>query len=1170
MLQKQPVNINFAKGLDLKTDPYQLSVDSFLSLDNMIFTTGKRLTKRNGFGLLPSLPNTSYNYINTYNDNLTAISTQLTSLSQGTNTWINKGYIQPLDLSVTTLVRSSANQVYVDSALSPNNLTCSVYTELNGSTSTNKFIITDLTTGESVVPPTSIISLVTPTEPSASLVGSPRVFVLGQYFIIMLNVLIGSNNQLQFIAIPYSNPISTTGVIDFLPPALISSVYVPPSEGLAFDAVVIPDGSLYVVFNAASSQVRATAISKTLVVNTPVIYTSQQATIMSVSVDLTQASPVIWAAYYSSGSSTGYVLAFDSNLHSILAPTQIISSGSIANITATAQNSVLTVVYESNNFYGYDSSLQTNYLNKNTVTQAGVVGTPAILVRSIGLASKAFLLSGTMYFLSEYSSVFQPTYFLMNSSGQVISKLAYENGGGYLTLGIPSATVSGNTIYIPYLYKDLIQSINKTQGIPNAAGIYSQTGINLAAFDFNNTLTAIEMGDDLNISGGMVWMYDGVNVVEQNFQVWPDNVEVTSSSTGGALSPQQYFYQAIYQWTDAQGNIFQSAPSIPIEADLSTLTPTPITFQSVFASGAKSITVSSTVGLAIGQEITDLSTSTITFTATFALGDNHIVASSVTGLSVGQVLADTTTPGNLAGGTTITAIAGNDVFINTATLGASASLPGDTITTTATGEAIQANTTITSIVGSVIGLSLPTISASASTPGDTLQTIDTCSNTVYVPTDRLTYKPAGSVKILIFRWSAAQQIYYQVTSITSPTLSNTTSDYITFIDTQADAAILGNSIIYTTGGVVEDIAPPATSIMTLFDDRLWLVDAEDPNLLWFSKQVIENTPVEMSDLFTIFVAPNIGAQGSTGPITALGAMDDKLIIFKQDAIYYMNGTGPDNTGANNQYSQPIYIMSTVGCANPSSIVIVPSGLMFQSDKGIWLLGRDLSTQYIGAPVESFNSQTVVAALTIPETNQVRFTLDSGATLMFDYYYNQWGTFTNIPGVDSCLYQNKHTYLNDLGQVLQETPGAYTDAGNPTLMQFTGSWLNVAGLQGYQRAYFFYLLGTYLSPHKLQISVAYDYNASDIHTSIIQPGNFSPTYGTYTYGAGTPYGGPSNLEQWRIFMKRQKCQSFQISMQEIYDPSFATGSGPGLTMSGLNCVIGIKKGWHPQTNATSVG
>lgn len=377
--------------------------------------------------------------------------------------------------------------------------------------------------------------------------------------------------------------------------------------------------------------------------------------------------------------------------------------------------------------------------------------------------------------------------------------------------------------------------------------------------------------------------------------------------------------------------------------------------------------------------------------------------------------------------------------------------------------------------------------------------------------------------------------------------------------------------MYTTGGVLEDIGAPAATAMTLFDDRVWMIDAEDTNLLWFSKQVIESTPVEMSDLLTTYVAPTIGVNGSTGPMKSLSAMDDKLIIFKANAIYYINGTGPDNTGANSQYSPPTYITSVVGCSNQNSIVFIPQGLMFQSDKGIWILGRDLTTSYIGAPVEAFNDATVLSAISIPETNQVRFTLDSGVTLMYDYYYAQWGTFTGVPGISSTVYENLHTFINSFGQAYQETPDEYLDGANPVLLSFTTSWLNFAGLQGYQRAFFFYLLGQYISPHKLNLSIAYDYRASPSQVLQISPTNYSPPYGGIgPYGAGSPYGGTGSLERWRIFLKKQRCQAIQISLQEIYDGTLGVPAGAGFTLSGINMVYGIKSGFRPTSSQHSVG
>ena len=443
---------------------------------------------------------------------------------------------------------------------------------------------------------------------------------------------------------------------------------------------------------------------------------------------------------------------------------------------------------------------------------------------------------------------------------------------------------------------------------------------------------------------------------------------------------------------------------------------------------------------------------------------------------------------------------------------------------------------------------------------------------INVPTLRLTYKIANPLKIVIYRWSVAQPIYYQVTSITAPILNDTTIDSVSYTDTLADSSILGNNLIYTTGGVLEDISGPASNILTLFDTRLWLVDAEDPNLLWYSKQVIENTPVEMSDLLTYYVAPTTGAQGSTGPVTALAPMDDKLIIFKKDAIYYINGTGPDNTGANSQYpSTAVFVASSVGCTNAASIVLSPAGLMFQSDKGIWLLGRDLNTSYIGAPVEAYNSNVVTSADVIPGTNQVRFCLDTNIILMYDYYYQQWGTFNPNQTVSSTLYQGMHTLLSTTGVVYQESPGLYLDGDTPVTLSFQTSWMQLTGLQGFQRAYEVYLLGTYITPHQLNVQVCYDYNNSPTQNDLIQPDNYAGNWGSQAvWGSGGNWGGPGNIEQWRVFFQTERCQAVSLIVNEIYDSTFGAPAGAGLTLSGLNFVIGANKAWPMLPPGRQVG
>lgn len=1089
---KQSVAVNFSQGVDTKTDPWQLPPGKFLALQNSVFSTGGQLKKRNGYKLITTIPGAAT--VTTFSNNLVTVGNSLDLYSQDTNSVINSGYFQPLSLDVLPLVRRATAQKTIDTAIASNGLACSTWLDSDGN---SYYQINDSVTGGTIIP---LVSLDTGTDVGSTM---SRVFALGNYFVVTYLATVSASPTLRYVAIPINNPSSP------LAPVTISTQVT--STSIAYDGVVafLSPSILYLSWNASDGggAIRFTSISASLTQGSIVALATVSANLISTTWD--QALSNLWVTFYTVGSTSLFTVVYNQSLTNILTTKTLATSVTLNNgLTSTAYNGTLTAFYEISNFYGFDSSLRTDFISKNTCTIAGTVGTASIILRGVGLGSKATYLTSTSnsYMLVSYGSVYQPTYFLIDQNGNVIAKLAYSNGGGYIINQIlPQINLSTNSSLQPvfnigYLVKDFLASIanpvgpvasnmgtNKTIGAV-APPIFTQTGINLSTFTIGTPAPTIETGSILHLGAGFVWMFDGLKPVEHQFHLWPDAIEVSTANSGGGLFAQQYQYQGIYKWTDAQGNPQVSAPSIPVAQTV--IAGSGITFHSIFASGTSSITVS-----------------------------------SASGLFVGQILTDSTTGAN-----------------------------------------IQAGTKITSINGTTITLSLPTGGNSATTPGDVLTTVDQGTNTVFFPTLRLSYK-ALNVRLEIYRWSTSQQNFFMTTSITSPLVNNPAVDYLTFTDTNNDLAILGNSLLYTTGGVVEDIAAPSSSIFTLFDDRLWLVDAEDKNTIWYSKQVIQGTGVEFSDLFTLYISPTIGAEGSTGPITALAPLDGNIIIFKKNAIYYINGSGPDNAGANSQYSQPLFISSTVGCTNPNSIVFTDMGLMFQSDKGIWLLSRSLGTQYIGADVESFNSYTVTSAIVIPKTTQVRFTFNNGQTCMYDYYYKQWGTFSNTNSVSACLYQNLHTILSSYGQIIQETPGVYLDISIPVLMSFTTSWFNMSRLQGFERFYSFYFIGQYLSPHTINVQLAYNYNPSPFQSINAYPQNFSSSNASPFGDQSAPYGSPGNLEQWRIDAKMQKCQSFQITLNEVYDSTYGVPAGAGLTLSGLNIMTLVKRS-SPTTKAAN--
>lgn len=1018
-LQKQPISINFSKGLETKVDPFQVPVGNFLALQNSIFTKAGRLTKRNGFSNIAKLPNSNQTTLTTLNDNLIATGSNLYSFSQDTNQWLNKGTVQPVQLSTQSLIRSSTSQVSPDITITANGLVCLVYVD-NGLA---YYQISDSTTGEQIVSRQALPSTAT----------SPRAFIVGPYFVITFLATVAGQPHLQFISIPTATPGSPSVATDF------STSVGDLSSG--YDGISL-NNQLYLAWEGSGNTVKIAFLTSSLAISVVTTINSSNSDLMTISADVV--STRIFISYWDSGSMNGYSAAFDYSLNQVMAATQIITSVSISEITSLSNNRIQSIFYENINSYNSGASTdpdtaRTDFISKLTVTLpvagtgVGTVSATSVMLRSVGLASKAFVSNGVMYMLVAYGyknngasgdNSNQPSYFLVDSIGNIYARLAYSNGGGYAASQVlPKVKVIGSTFYVPYLITDFLTTVNKNTNLPantQVNSIYTQTGINLAIFSLDNSKQySSEIAGALHLTGGQLWEYDSVKPVEHGFQVWPENIAATTSASGGLITANTYYYQFTYEWTDNQGQLHRSAPSIPIKV------------------------------------VTTGSTST---------------------------------------------------------------------------------------------------------------------NTLYVPTDRLTYKIAPNpIRIVGYRWSVAQQTYYQFTSITSPYINDTTVDYITITDTLADSSILGTTLLYTTGGVVENIAAPASIASALFNNRLFLIDAEDRNLLWFSKQVIEAVPVEMSDLLTIFVAPTSGAQGSTGPMTALGAMDDKLIIFKKDAIYYINGSGPDNTGANSTFSDPVFITSSVGSANPSSIILMPNGIMFQSDKGIWLLGRDLSTNYIGAPVEQYNDNVVRSAQVIPGTNQVRFILDNNVTLMYDYFFSQWATHTNVLAISATLYQSEHTYLNSLGMVYQETSNMYLDGSSPVLMSLTTSWINIAGLQGYERFYFGFLLGTYFTPFKLDVYLAYNYNSSARQKIEVLPKDYAAVWGGEAqWGSGGPWGGSTNVFRSRFFPEQGKCESFQVSIQEVYDPSLGQAAGQGLTLSGMNLIIGMKKGYRTSSAKNSFG
>ena len=449
-----------------------------------------------------------------------------------------------------------------------------------------------------------------------------------------------------------------------------------------------------------------------------------------------------------------------------------------------------------------------------------------------------------------------------------------------------------------------------------------------------------------------------------------------------------------------------------------------------------------------------------------------------------------------------------------------------------------------------------------------------------IPTLRLTKKP--NVRICVARGLSGDSTrLFRVSSLDPTTsgaaangyIANTTSsDTVTWIDRMSDATAQTQEPHYTNGGVLSNDAAPLGAIVAGGKNRLFFSDGSEPHTVRYSQQLAETFGVEIAPQLYVPCDP-LG-----GPINGLAVMDDVVYVFKRGAIFGFTGDGPLATGDVSQtgFSSPQLVTADVGCTAPSSIVLTAAGLFFKSAKGIYMLGRDRSVSYVGASVEAYNSQNVRRSTVMPDRNQVVFLTDDGYTLLYDYQFQQWSTFTNHEGYDAIVVNSTYHYLRTDDRVFEETIGTYSDDGVRITLRLETAWIHAwQHLQGLQRFWKLLLLGTWSSAHQLGIQYRTDFE--DTWTDAVwldATGETSSSgwitgeganvigvdpitgsvYGEGVYGDG-PYGGtPSDVYQWRHGLHVQG-QSIQFRFEDFEKAGLA---GASFELTEMTIIAGVMK------------
>ena len=418
-------------------------------------------------------------------------------------------------------------------------------------------------------------------------------------------------------------------------------------------------------------------------------------------------------------------------------------------------------------------------------------------------------------------------------------------------------------------------------------------------------------------------------------------------------------------------------------------------------------------------------------------------------------------------------------------------------------------------------------------------------------------RQADQLRIVLYRTATNGSTYYRLATLNNPTVS---AGLATYTDSVADATISVEQTLYGTTalpgslGAPQPHASPAGLVTVWRHGNRMVGIGHDERTVWYSAELVDGEGAWWSDAFRIAV-------GSARKLVGGASQDGTLILFTDREVFAVTGDGPPENGGNgSEFSIPRSLSTDAGCINPLSIVTFGDGTMFQSHRGIELLTRSLSVNFVGEAV----AQTLAAypyissAVFDQKASVVLFhcttqtgsvVAGNGVTLVYDTLLKQWqkeryleSSNAGIPVQDALVSDvdgdPRRYIMRPSGAVYRQKStanvSAYLDATNTWRTMRVGSpWFAVAGKSGEGWIRRLELMFERHTNHDLAISFYYDDSTSAEETI------------TRTAQQIVDAGGRLD-----ILPTRQRCRTFRVQVEDATPTSLSVGSGKGSTIYGL--------------------
>jgi hypothetical protein len=372
-------------------------------------------------------------------------------------------------------------------------------------------------------------------------------------------------------------------------------------------------------------------------------------------------------------------------------------------------------------------------------------------------------------------------------------------------------------------------------------------------------------------------------------------------------------------------------------------------------------------------------------------------------------------------------------------------------------------------------------------------------NRVVITLPPLPFLSRDRFKWEIYRSAANLSLLKLVTQVDPSSFGSTyllsRSTSYTYNDIIADATIATNALdpapaLTQAGyGVLDQQPPPSCEMIANGRDRVWFAGGSiDPGSVAYTRLYDPGEAPLWNEALTVQV------DRSSEEISGLGFMADSVAVFKPSRIYAVSGDGPDNLGRGD-FDTPRLAITDTGCVSPDSIALIPWGIAFQSNKGIRIVTPGYGILNVGLPVDPAVSEDDPRIASVSR-DVVRF---QGASDTLSLCYREadkprWSMWT-YGAVSACLWKGNVIVAPSgmdsyRGIVWQESMSTFLDGGNFYSLYVDLGWEFPEKSGAWGKFRWWTLVGRYLSLHKLNGYVQYDFNEAPIYD--------------FTWDPATPY------------------------------------------------------------------